>query len=189
MRLKKFGTTLEEVSQKFFPKGVYKKKKPAVLKLGGEVEYYRPTVIWGFSVLDSLHAARRAQALDSNMKKSNLKYLTKYLKMNKENRVYVPGDVISAVFPDRLIMVHVSLLYESIRSSSSNSICVWLVCMEAVLFVFTAILSEVLVLLLDILDLPHPVIQIIPILHTNNIDSSFLYLFIMNLPFIYYMNV
>ena len=95
VRLKKFGTTLEEVSQKFFPKGVYKKKKPAVLKLGGEVEYYRPTVIWGFSVLDSLHAARRAQALDSNMKKSNLKYLTKYLKMNKENRVYVPGDVIS----------------------------------------------------------------------------------------------
>ena len=95
VRLKKFGTTLEEVSQKFFPKGVYKKKKLAVLKLGGEVEYYRPTVIWGFSVLDSLHAARRAQALDSNMKKSNLKYLTKYLKMNKENRVYVPGDVIS----------------------------------------------------------------------------------------------
>ena len=86
-------------------------------------------------------------------------------------------------------MVHVSLLYESIRSSSSNSICVWLVCMEAVLFVFTAILSEVLVLLLDTLDLPHPVIQIIPILHTNNIDSSLLYLFIMNLPFIYYMNV
>lgn len=95
VRLKILGTSLEEQSQRFFPKGIYKKKKPAVLKLGGEVEYYRPTVIWGFSVLDSLHAARRAQALDSNMKKSNLKYLTKYLKMNKENRVYVPGDVIS----------------------------------------------------------------------------------------------
>ena len=95
VRLKILGTSLEEQSQRFFPKGIYKKKKPAVLKLGGEVEYYRPTVIWGFSVLDSLHAARRAQALDSNMKKSNLKYLTKFLKMNKENRVYVPGDVIS----------------------------------------------------------------------------------------------
>ena len=51
--------------------------------------------MWGHVVLDSLHAARRAQALDSNMKSSNLKYATKYLNLNKPNRVYVPGDKIN----------------------------------------------------------------------------------------------
>ncbi len=35
----------------------------------------------------------RMQALDSSMKSSNLKkYVTKYLGLNKQNRVYVPGD-------------------------------------------------------------------------------------------------
>lgn len=39
------------------------------MKLGGEMEYYYPTVMWGHNLTDSLFAVRRAQALDSNMKK------------------------------------------------------------------------------------------------------------------------
>ena len=68
------------------------------MKLGGEVEYYYPTIMWGHNVLDSLHAARRAQAIDSNMKSSNLKYVTKYLNLKKPNRVYVPGDKITSTW-------------------------------------------------------------------------------------------
>ena len=49
-------------------------------------------------MLDSLHAARRAQAIDSNMKSSNLKYVTKYLNLKKPNRVYVPGDKITTTW-------------------------------------------------------------------------------------------
>ena len=89
------GSPLKELSQKYFKHPIYKKNKETVLKLGGEVEYFKPTVIWGHVVLDSLHAARRAQAIDSNMKKSNLKYVTKYLNLQKPNRVYVPGDKIT----------------------------------------------------------------------------------------------
>ena len=77
---------------------IYKKEKETVLKLGGEVEYYRPTIIWGRSVIDALHAVRRAQAIDSNMKSANLKYVTKYSSLNKRNRVYVPGDKISQIW-------------------------------------------------------------------------------------------
>ena len=95
VRCEELGTTLRDLSLKYFKHPIYKKNKEAVLKLGGEVEYYKPTVMWGHVILDSLHAARRAQALDSNMKKSNLKYVTKYLNLNKKNRVYVPGDRIN----------------------------------------------------------------------------------------------
>ena len=95
VRCEELGSDFKELSLKYFKHPIYKKQKEAVLKLGGEVEYYKPTVMWGHVVLDSLHAARRAQALDSNMKSSNLKYATKYLNLNKPNRVYVPGDKIN----------------------------------------------------------------------------------------------
>lgn len=95
VRCEHYGIDFSELSLEYFRHAIYKKKKASVLKLGGEVEYYYPTIMWGHNVLDSLHAARRAQAIDSNMKKSNLKYVTKYLNLKKPNRVYVPGDKIT----------------------------------------------------------------------------------------------
>lgn len=101
VRLKKHGTTMMEFTKSlFFNRGIYKKKKQSVLKLGGEMEYYYPTVMWGYNLTDSLFAIRRAQALDSNMKKADLKYVTKYSKLNKPNRVYVPGKIINKTWSD-----------------------------------------------------------------------------------------
>lgn len=100
VRCEILGTSLEELSLKYFKHPIFKKTKQAVLKLGGEVEYYYPTVFWGFNILDSLHAVRRAQAIDSSMKSANLKYVTKYLELNKENRVYVPGNHIGEIWMD-----------------------------------------------------------------------------------------
>ena len=98
VRCEMLGVDFSELSLEFFKHAIYKKKKESVLKLGGEVEYYYPTIMWGHNVLDSLHAARRAQAIDSNMKSSNLKYVTKYLNLKKQNRVYVPGDKITSTW-------------------------------------------------------------------------------------------
>ena len=95
VRCEVLGTSFSDMSSKYFKHPIYKKKKESILKLGGEMEYYKPTIAWGFSVLDSLHAVRRAQALDSNMKSASLKYATKYLDLKKENRVYVPGNIIT----------------------------------------------------------------------------------------------
>ena len=100
VRCRKHGVTMEDVSLGYFKRPIYKKKRESVLKLGGEVEYYHPTVIWGHSVVDSLHAVRRAQALDSDMESASLKYVTKYLGLKKRNRVYVPGDQISTIWND-----------------------------------------------------------------------------------------
>ena len=98
VRYEELGGDFQEMTLRFFKHPIYKKTKESVLKLGQEVEYYRPTVMWGHIILDSLHAARRAQALDSSMKSSNLKYVTKYLKLKKPNRVYVPGDKITSTW-------------------------------------------------------------------------------------------
>lgn len=92
------GSDFGKMSKKYFKNPIYKMKRDSILKLGGEMEYYKPTIVWGHSVLDSLHAVRRAQALDSSMKLANLKYVTKYLDLNKPNRVYVPGDKISTIW-------------------------------------------------------------------------------------------
>ena len=94
-RCEVLGKDFSDMSLKYFRHPLYKKNKESVLKLGGEMEYYKPTILWGFNIVDSLHAARRAQALDSNMKSANLKYVTEYLGWKKENRVYVPGNKIS----------------------------------------------------------------------------------------------
>jgi DNA polymerase elongation subunit (family B) len=64
VRCEELGLSFKDLSLKYFKHPIFKKQKEAVLKLGGEVEYYKPTVMWGHIILDSLHAARRAQALD-----------------------------------------------------------------------------------------------------------------------------
>ena len=96
---KRLGTTIEELSKEYFDGDVItKNKRQTVLKLGGEVETFNQTIVPGTVVTDSLHAVRRAQALDSNMLFSNLKYVTKYSKIVKPDRVYVPGDRISEIW-------------------------------------------------------------------------------------------
>lgn len=95
VRLELTGTSMKEFTKDYFNGvGIYKKNKQAVLKLGGEMEYYFPTVFWGHNVTDSLQAVRRAQALDSSMKKADLKYVSAYSKIKKKNRVYIKGKLI-----------------------------------------------------------------------------------------------
>lgn len=79
---------------------IFKRNYQNVLKLGGEVEYYFQTVRCAVHITDSLFAVRRSQAQDSNMLKADLKYVTKYSKLNKENRVYIPGKIIGTTWAD-----------------------------------------------------------------------------------------
>lgn len=101
VRVKKLlGLDIAEFTKEFFNVGIYKKKKKSVLKLGGEMEYFNATVKSGTHITDSLFAVRRSQAQDSNMKRADLKYVTIYSKLNKENRVYVPGNLINDIWED-----------------------------------------------------------------------------------------
>lgn len=98
----RLGMPISESSAPYF-NGDYirKEERESILKLGGEMETYRATIVPGSIVTDSLHAVRRAQALDSNMLRADLKYVTEYSKMKKPNRVYVPGEKISETWNDK----------------------------------------------------------------------------------------
>ena len=100
-RCKALGTTIEEISAPFFNgQSIRKNNRETILKLGGEIETFYQTIVPGITITDSLHAVRRAQASDSNMERADLKYVTKYSKIVKVNRVYVPGDRISTTWKD-----------------------------------------------------------------------------------------
>lgn len=91
--IKDLAKTLSEDKPIYF-------KPNSTLKLGGETEYYTQTIMWGYNVLDIAHAVRRAQAINSSIKKWGLKYITKFSGVAKPNRVYVPGDRIFETWHD-----------------------------------------------------------------------------------------
>jgi DNA polymerase elongation subunit (family B) len=76
------------------------KRKDSQLKLGQETIHYLQTYMWGYNVLDISHAVRRAQAINSDIKQWTLKYITKFSKVAKSNRVYVSGDKINFTWAD-----------------------------------------------------------------------------------------
>jgi DNA polymerase elongation subunit (family B) len=75
-------------------------RKESQLKLGQETINYQQTNMWGYNILDISHAVRRAQAINSDIKQWTLKYITKFSKVAKNNRVYVPGDKINSTWAD-----------------------------------------------------------------------------------------
>ena len=64
-------------------------RKDSMLKLANEVESYVQTSIWGYNVIDIIHAVRRAQAINSSIKSAGLKYITKYINAEAPDRVYI----------------------------------------------------------------------------------------------------
>lgn len=77
------------------------KRKNATLKLGNESEQFLQTYIYGFNVIDIIHAVRRAQAINTDIKANGLKYITQLSEVAKPNRVYIPGDQIHTIWSDK----------------------------------------------------------------------------------------
>ena len=102
-RCNMLGMPIDKISPKYFNgESIRKNDRESILKLGGEMEKFRRTIVPNITVTDSLHAVRRTQAIDSNFLKADLKYSTEYLGMKKPNRVYVPGDKISSTWNDNV---------------------------------------------------------------------------------------
>ena len=92
------GVDVNGLTQIFTKTGM--KEKEGMLKLANEIEPYTQHVIWGFNIIDIAHSVRRAQAINSEIKSWGLKYITKYLEKEKQNRVYVDGGKISKIYLD-----------------------------------------------------------------------------------------
>ena len=73
-------------------------RKETILKLANEVEDFLQTSIWGYNVIDIIHAVRRAQAINSNIKAAGLKYITKYIGQEAPDRVYIEHTDIGKLY-------------------------------------------------------------------------------------------
>jgi DNA polymerase I len=74
------------------------KQSSGMLKLANEVENYTQVDMWGYNVVDILHSVRRAQAINSSIKSAGLKYITKYINAEAEDRVYIEHDKIGSMY-------------------------------------------------------------------------------------------
>lgn len=99
-RCSRLNLNLADIAKTLNPNSKIR-RKDSMLKLGGESENYKQTYMWGYNILDISHSVRRAQAINSNIKKWNLKYITQYSGVAKPNRVYVPGDMLHKTWADQ----------------------------------------------------------------------------------------
>lgn len=70
------------------------KTRESGVTIGADTEDFILYELWGYNNIDINHATKRAQAIDSDMKYTKLKYVCKYSKIAKKNRVYIQGDQI-----------------------------------------------------------------------------------------------
>lgn len=82
-----------------------KRKENSSVKFGNSTERYTATQMWGYTVIDILHAVKRTAAVNSEIKNNKLKYICKFEKIAKPNRMYVDGDVIHQTWRDDFIHI------------------------------------------------------------------------------------
>jgi DNA polymerase elongation subunit (family B) len=75
-------------------------KKQATLKVGGTVETYMQTSIYGISIFDGIHQIKKLQAIDGR-EYLGLKQNVIHERISKANRVYVKGDKIGFINNDQ----------------------------------------------------------------------------------------
>lgn len=72
--------------------GVQLVRKPNTsVKYGNTSEKYTATFMWGYSVIDIHHAAKKTQAINSDVKNTKLKYIAQFEKIARPNRTYIDG--------------------------------------------------------------------------------------------------
>lgn len=85
VELAKLPTTLnEDIS--------ISRKGNTPVKYGNKSEKYTSTKMWGYSIIDTLHAAKRTAAVNTDLEYTNLKYVAKFENIAKPNRTYIKGD-------------------------------------------------------------------------------------------------
>jgi DNA polymerase elongation subunit (family B) len=96
-RAKALGLDIKKISKSLNPQRTISQKEQ-MLKLANEVEKYPQTSMWGYNIIDILHSVRRAQAINSNIKSAGLKYITQYLEIQDEDRVYIDHTEIGPMY-------------------------------------------------------------------------------------------
>ncbi len=99
-RCKILGIDPRKICKSLHPEHSYT-RKDNLLKLANEVETYTQTSIWGYNVIDIIHAVRRAQAINSSIKSAGLKYITTYINAEAPDRVYIDHTHIGKMYHEK----------------------------------------------------------------------------------------
>jgi DNA polymerase elongation subunit (family B) len=99
-RSKILGIDVRKVCKSLHPQHSFT-RKDSMLKLANEVEEYVQTSIWGYNVIDIIHAVRRAQAINSSIKAAGLKYITKFINAEAADRVYIDHTNIGKMYREK----------------------------------------------------------------------------------------
>jgi len=99
-RGQRLGIDMRKAIKSMHPQHSYTRKE-TILKLANEVEDFLQTSIWGYNVIDIIHAVRRAQAINSNIKAAGLKYITKFINKEAPDRVYIEHTDIGKLYREK----------------------------------------------------------------------------------------
>jgi len=99
-RAQRHGIDMRKAVKSLHPQHSYT-RKDSMLKLANEVEEFLQTSIWGYNVIDIIHAVRRAQAINSNIKSAGLKYITKFINKEAPDRVYIEHTDIGKLYREK----------------------------------------------------------------------------------------
>jgi DNA polymerase elongation subunit (family B) len=91
-RCELLNINIDEISKVYFNKPI-KRSFNNNLKVGNESKKYTKTTLYGINILDIIHAVWRAQAINSNIKEAKLKYIAKFAKVNKPDRIYIQQNM------------------------------------------------------------------------------------------------
>ena len=81
------------------------RKVSSTVKFGGSTERYRATIMWGYTILDILHAVKRTVAVNSDIKNNKLKYICQFEGIAKPNRMYIEGDKIGKLWNENKVFI------------------------------------------------------------------------------------
>lgn len=82
-----------------------KRKGNTSVKYGNTSDKYTATEMWGYSIIDTIHAAKRTAAVNSDLKSTALKYVAKFENFARENRTYIKGDDIGEIYNDNKVFL------------------------------------------------------------------------------------
>jgi len=91
-RAKLLKMDLSQVPQGLKAGHYLKRKGNTSVKYGNTTDKYTATEMWGYSIIDTLHAAKRTAAVNSDLKETKLKYIAKFENFARENRTYIKGE-------------------------------------------------------------------------------------------------
>jgi len=87
-------------------KGQNIKRRPnSSVKIGNSSHRYTSTMSWGYSINDIMFAAKKTEAINSDIKNTRLKYICQFENITKPNRMYIDGENIGKFWKEDMVFV------------------------------------------------------------------------------------